>query len=332
MNGAKASEIFRPIFHQYSDAQIVEDFLRVALVPKTSYLLMKQVLAKRRPDLLEDRWKQYPRDKVIKKWEIPKIEVGPDFSEVNEKTYTEWRSRANRIIRDTLKRIIEPISRASGKEIRILTRERFYQSKTGFIAFKQHGNPENIFKNNILSIIRFSKYAFHKYNGWDIFRQGTRFTPELVDQVEGQIKTAENHNIFLAKCNVVMSLEEPVLRALVNECLLRAMGLPGESKLSDRSVLSNWNRGNRLDRPLISEGCRSMPNKKELSAKCKRVLANLVASDSDVSAYAAPHPYDLLMLNLLYDERVKPGMSKKEVRRLILKKLDEIRNSIGNGG
>ena len=77
-------------------------------------------------------------------------------------------------------------------------------------------------------------------------------------------------------CYLYVGHPENIKRQLVTECLIRALGLPGLSVSSSGSVLAAW---------------------------------------ADTGQFSALTDYDLMMIRVLYDDRIEPGMNAEQAHR-----------------
>lgn len=102
----------------------------------------------------------------------------------------------------------------------------------------------------------------------------------LGKKMDGYLLPESNNNLGLVICKIDPETDSLVIKALISECLVRAMGLPEISKIKQLSVLGTWRN-------------------------------NLVNSKQDVPT--KPTPYDLYMVSLLYCSDIKQGMSRNDV-------------------
>ncbi len=123
------------------------------------------------------------------------------------------------------------------------------------------------------------------------------FTPKSDRQVEGVIFPNENNEIDFAVCFVWKGHPEIVIKGLVTECLVRAMGLPNPISGND-NALSLWNTSKLIKRP-----------------------NSATINPEDISAIVpvTPSEYDQHILSILYNEKLVSGSSIPEARKNILK-------------
>ena len=107
------------------------------------------------------------------------------------------------------------------------------------------------------------------------------------------VKENKSSDIGYADCFINLDLPDYIFKALTTECLLRSLGL------YNRSNNPNSNVGFRKQ-------VRNSPDGKE-----------------NIDWIEQPTEYDLLLVNLLYDERIKAGMNKTEV-------LDTVKSILSN--
>lgn len=121
-----------------------------------------------------------------------------------------------------------------------------------------------------------------------------RFTPDSDRQVDGSFFINERNEIELAVCYIPYSAPAETQARLIDECLLRSMGIPdaiterARGGVPPKSLLAYWNHG---------------PDD------------NLYARSVDPEL-AGAMPLDLLMLKILYQRDVVPGMTRPQFERL----------------
>lgn len=71
---------------------------------------------------------------------------------------------------------------------------------------------------------------------------GVSFTPWQRSQVDGYLLPDENNALGSVICKVVPVIDRQLLKSLISECLVRAMGLPDLVKSNDDALLGAWNK------------------------------------------------------------------------------------------
>jgi len=69
------------------------------------------------------------------------------------------------------------------------------------------------------------------------------FTPDMRSQVDGFIVLNLDGSIRYAKCRIWSQHEQDMLAALLQECLIRSLGLINNSAVTYNALLTNWNSG-----------------------------------------------------------------------------------------
>ncbi|HEX2752712.1 MAG TPA: hypothetical protein VHP34_06340 [Alphaproteobacteria bacterium] len=82
-------------------------------------------------------------------------------------------------------------------------------------------------------------HTVEDYQGY--FTSAVNFTPDSRAQVDGFFLTDDKDDIRFAVCYVNPDVGEVLLKALIQECLVRAMGLPEFQGIEEGSILANWN-------------------------------------------------------------------------------------------
>lgn len=127
------------------------------------------------------------------------------------------------------------------------------------------------------------------------------FTPYSEKQVDGYFLPNADNTIGLSFCFIWQKHPPEMLRALVRECMLRAMGLPDATAMQSRGYLDLWND----------------PQKYPHRQKHPKV------ETLTVDEYVIPtqlSEYDRYFLRLLYSPAIKPGMSPIEVYRALMRR------------
>lgn len=117
--------------------------------------------------------------------------------------------------------------------------------------------------------------------------------PHNENQVEGFFVSNGDNEIQMSFCFIWDGHSERLEKALIQECILRSMGIPGNAGGPD-SLLSPWNNQEAWGRP-------------EYKAKIDTPPANL----SD---------FDRQILSLLYRPELKPGMNFYDVQKELLER------------
>jgi len=71
---------------------------------------------------------------------------------------------------------------------------------------------------------------------------GVSFTPWQRSQVDGYLLPDANNALGSVICKVVPAIDRQLLKSLISECLVRAMGLPALVKSNDEVLLGAWNK------------------------------------------------------------------------------------------
>lgn len=118
------------------------------------------------------------------------------------------------------------------------------------------------------------------------------FTPYSYQQVDGYILPNADNSIGMAFCYLNKDLNEDIIKRLLQECLVRSLGLTNAYGF-DKGVLSLWND--------------SFFQPKHLRQY------------HDSQAVTGVSDFDLRMLGILYRKDIEPGMSVYDVQRLFNK-------------
>jgi hypothetical protein len=181
-------------------------------------------------------------------------------------------------------------------------------------------------------------YAYHPTESESLLMNGVLFhsyTPELFD---GYLLPNSDYSIDLAVCKLNPALDERILIPMINECLVRSLGLPGMSAFSS-SVLSNWHIpkelsfydrrfhhyayeiGNEIIKSPSLTKSEKFYNDKNMSDALEKIESNTlkVKVDSDLlNNFQNFSEYERVMIALLYCPEIKSGMHRLEVEAKLL--------------
>lgn len=143
------------------------------------------------------------------------------------------------------------------------------------------------------------------------------FTPMYAYGVNGYFVPDQDNEIQFALCYIWDGHDEPVLRKLVQECLVRGLGLPGAASLNykEQAVLSSWHGPFPLDYDRLTK------EEKEIvysvvaipeSLKDKFVFPPVVPGRTESDDY---------FVRLLYSDFIKPGMTYLDVYKTLTQTL-----------
>lgn len=132
-----------------------------------------------------------------------------------------------------------------------------------------------------------------------------RFTPGVPSQLEGGIVTA---GPYVGYCYIHPSHTEAMQRMLASECLVRALGLLNPSRLTHNALVSYWNRPNAFLK---------LNEDHELPPKFSEYEQNLSEEYGPNWFRSELSAYDKLLLEILYDSVLEPGMTREEVKDIL---------------
>ena len=114
--------------------------------------------------------------------------------------------------------------------------------------------------------------------------------------IDGYLLPVKDHSVDMAICKVMPNMEEERVSALLNECMVRTLGLPGFS-FNANSLLSHWH---------TDEGIVDI---------AKRSITRVEIAQEDVDFFSRKIPeYDRFMIALLYCPQIKSGMTQIQVK------------------
>lgn len=162
-------------------------------------------------------------------------------------------------------------------------------------------------------------FKFHRFGlgrrglDWNIrhkeyeLKPAISFTTDVRSQVDGFIVLQEDKSIGLSVCKIMPNVGDALVRALVTECLVRALGLTDLLKDNSVSILGNWNAENNGSSFLKDLDGRSIAikTKEELQAgEGDAPLSGVVKVSRDLSEI------DRFLIKLLYCDFISSGDTK----------------------
>ncbi len=178
------------------------------------------------------------------------------------------------------------------------------------------------------------------------FLNGVLFQSYTRRYFDGYILPNDNHGIDLAICKINPDLDSVFFNALLNECLLRVLGLPAISE-NKESVLSHWHSDpdhllnyspwyKIADRYADPAGEKQRLEHADLLAKqdvtyndsSKKVDAEKIKkeyyhgkrvplNENQLKSFNKITAYDRFMLSLLYCSEIEVGMNRESVRKIL---------------
>lgn len=133
-----------------------------------------------------------------------------------------------------------------------------------------------------------------------MFLERVSFTPALAAQANGYLLPASNNSLDMTVCKVDPRVGDDLMKALVTECLIRSLGLPEVSTVSNDVVLGSWNKDFEEDMKSVAD-------------KDLRAFQFPVEKVDKKKLHFFFTPYDEMMARILYCPDIKPGMSKYQV-------------------
>ena len=139
------------------------------------------------------------------------------------------------------------------------------------------------------------------------------FTPSYYQQVDGFILPKADNSIGTSYCFIFEGHEPSILKTLVQECLMRSLGLPGIASDNSGSLLGLWNNKYQaqyippfnpdtiypMDKPELSPEYKSQENK----------AGNSVPTDFS--------NFDIFITKLLYSPAIQNGTSYDKINKFL---------------
>lgn len=267
---------------------------------------------------------KYPDTGVLNKWdeEAVKISILSSGDENFLNTVGDQATRVSGQISDLIGINFDVVD--TGLDFRSKYRQYIRLNGTPeiIIASFVSNNERNPYKPIMTDYMELNLLSGHEgawYRYFSFYYYGAvPFTVKAKGSVYGfLLPDPETNNIEKAVCLIDPTLSESVMRHLVNECLVRAMGLPEMSKVSEESYVGKWNH--RMDSSLkivadakdqeeVTSWLKKDQNRKT-EGFLQKTLSFLTPDDRAVDFAEGLHPYDRFMLSLLYCQKLKSGMN-----------------------
>ncbi|MFH1157554.1 MAG: hypothetical protein V1721_01525 [Pseudomonadota bacterium] len=138
------------------------------------------------------------------------------------------------------------------------------------------------------------------------------YTTDIRSQVDGYLLPEADNSLGLSVCKIMPAVGPEMMKALITECLLRALGLPDISKHNDHTLLGNWNK--EYDR---FSKLQDLDGKKEAFSEGWYIHTEFPEIGKDLRPYMAFSDYDKMMVRLLYCPEIRAGMKKDQVRKVL---------------
>ncbi len=221
---------------------------------------------------------------------------------------------------------------ATGLDIKVVPPDAMVESNQNFPRIRIV--PDTV--NNVRSWEQ-TDSNYHPVTDEESLLNGILFESYTRKYLDGYLLPDSQYNLDLTICKIDPTLEDSFLTALINECLIRSLGLPGISKNAD-SLLSSWHiipdltlfeRRKKTtafklaDQEIVSFMTKSAlkgyqdRGQGELAEQMKKGTFWITLNEGLVSSFSNIPSYERLMISLLYCPKVKQGMSKQEAESVL---------------
>lgn len=178
---------------------------------------------------------------------------------------------------------------------------------------------------------------YHPVTDEESLLNGILFKTYVQNYFDGYLLPDSHYNLDLTICKIDPTLEERFLTALINECLIRSLGLPGISK-NAFSLLSSWHtiadqtlfeqRKKNIAYKISNQEIVSFMYKSAIKGyedrgqynyaeQMKKMTFWINLNENLVSSFSNIPSYERVMISLLYCPDIKPGMKKIEVEKML---------------
>lgn len=207
-----------------------------------------------------------PKMGVINKWSTDQIAVSidwPIFSTSNStanminksgRTISRWSDFASNpeetytLLEEIIQEVLPDIQKGTG--LKLSFQSPFSdREKTKDYARIRIVPVGAIWQKNFFKMYKLNHRLFPYVGEYSFLKEeyagtvnGVSFTPWQRSQVDGYLLPDENNALGSVICKVVPVIERQLLKSLISECLVRAMGLPDLVKSNDDSLLGAWNK------------------------------------------------------------------------------------------
>ncbi len=178
-----------------------------------------------------------------------------------------------------------------------------------------------------------------------------RFTPDARAQVEGYLIPEADNSIGMAFCEINPILDGKLFADLINECLVRSLGLPDmviNDRVAETSFIGHWNQINdKISVVSLLDGPHAHHSQYD---NVRDILLDKTKSNAEVNAKLAElrrdkgvmpvdpkiqsdhlSAYDKMILGMLYCKKLKIGMSMFEVEKELMTSDDCFNQKKGEG-
>jgi len=235
-----------------------------------------------------------------------------------------------------IKELMPDIERLTGLPVRFISPEDeiSFNAEQAKIRISLWTSPDgmgqrNFFKVNYVPFMKASAPSFlwHVSEAIPYFWGAVPFTPDTRSQVDGYILPNVDNTIGMAFCNVSAVVGEKLVKALITECLARALGVPSLLPLHD-GALGHWNKAHdvhsmsvELDGP---EARRENSVKLNADDRFKTIVRvpGFYARDL-IDGQSLPDTFSLddeRLIAMLYCKAMKAGMDESAIRSVFSKK------------
>lgn len=348
---------------EYTKEQLIEDFINIAFSEKDwptikkgnsapSFRLTFEKFA--HPEKISPTFSEYlyrhkgmPNREGLYKWNRKHVGVGfnwpvyPSDSACGNHCSFGWPYRkgdpdlydnANRDINKHINAVIPELEKVTGLDMRLQMEKDDVEKTEDYARIRIIYTLQNLQKN-FFKMQRFEKGV--RGPEYSPFRElpinesdllgAVSYTTDVRSQVDGYLLPEAANSLGMAVCEIMPFVGIDMMKALLTECLLRALGLPDIAKNNNRASLANWNTEYDAYSKLEELDGRKKAIKDDTRFPCNDCLENepipyggkFPKVDKDLKPFMALSDYDKMMAKILYCTELKIGMGKEQVRDVL---------------
>ncbi|MDI1229437.1 MAG: hypothetical protein PSY14_17295 [bacterium] len=273
----------------------------------------------------------FPRHNTLTKW-TKGISVGIDWPAYNKFDYKDSSGlpyigtirtppESYEVIQRQVEKILPDLEKLTGLPVKFVgpkdpidqtedfARIRIIPSGSVFVAEIDGKTRAQFKRNKSPSLSLRSKWSFIEYID-DLFG-AISFTPYSRSQVGGFLLPEADSSIGLVVCNPMTEAGDALAKAMVTECLVRALGIPEMLSAGEKAVLGNWNKAyDKIAKTTALDNWKDVRPSGRVTFLTSKELGDYNVADR---LYDGLQAYDRSLVSLLYCPLLKPGMDKYQV-------------------
>lgn len=314
----------------------------------------------------------YPETKraggdVVHKWHRSKVDIGfdwPKYTHAGNGVLKSYRDSGTKKIKfycsfhsdyceyvyelsegkhtnvvDHVKSVSQQLENITGLELNVVMPDDDQEQTEDYPRIRIQPVSSNVQKN-FFKMYRFGydepvreTYGYFYYADHLLADRGVTFTTDIRSQVDGYLFYNNDNALGLSVCKIMPVVGGEMMKALITECLVRALGLPDVSKKNDTAMIGHWNsRYNEVSKLDDLDGREEALYMEDVALGDKTIRRvnhfylpqpkDFPVLYDELSEHQKLSDYDRYMIKLHYCDAVQSGMNRQETVEALIEERE----------